>query len=115
MKYFKNPEKCNSSKTKTKRVSQGSSISIQNNRYNIPFEADKSNFSGSYGGGLLESSRLVTEDFGSPNQSKTFRDLSKYLNKSDNKASPQNKDLIHEQETYRDRAQPPHQGKFPIF
>jgi hypothetical protein len=88
------------SKNKKKRVSQGSSCSNQNNRYNKPFEGDRSGVSGSFGGGLLESSRLITDDYISPNHLRTHRNLSKYLNKSEKKSPPINQDLIHEQLVY---------------
>lgn len=60
---YSNKNRLNTSKTKSKRVSQTSSYSIQNNRYNIKFEGERSGLSGSYGGGLLENSRLVTEEY----------------------------------------------------
>lgn len=87
----------NISHRKGKRISQGSSCSIQNNRYKKGFEGDKSGVSGSFGGGLLENSKLVTDEFGSPSESRTFRDLSKYMNKSDKKSSNVNQDLEYEE------------------
>lgn len=80
---------------------------MQNNRYGNKFEGEKSALSGSYGGGLLESSRLVTEEYVSPSQSRTFRDLSKYLSKSGKTTPHKNVDLIHEQQEYVDTNLPP--------
>jgi len=54
----------------------------------------------------------VTEDFVSPTQSRTFKDLSKYLSKSDKTSPLKNKDLIHEQLNYiADEKQNLTQGK----
>lgn len=81
--------------SKSKRVSQGSVGSIQNNRYNQTFEGDRSGISCSFGERLLDNSRLLTEEFNSPSQSKTFKDLSKYL-RSENHTPNQNQDLVFE-------------------
>jgi len=62
-----------SSINNSKRVSQGAALSIQNNRYKQSFEGEKSGFSTSGGGGgLLENSRLISEDCISSYQSKTY-------------------------------------------
>ncbi|CAI2381089.1 unnamed protein product [Moneuplotes crassus] len=100
-----NAAKIRDSSNKSKKISQESASSMQNNRYGKNFDGEKSLFSGSFGGGLLESSRLVTEEYASPNQSRTFRDLSKYLSKSDKTTPNKNKDLIHEQHEYVDQTQ----------
>ena len=81
---------------KPKRISQGSIGSVQNNRYNQPFEGERSGMSCSFGERLLDTSRLVSEDFASPSQSKTFKSFSKYLNKSDNKTQNESQNLMEE-------------------
>lgn len=96
-KYPSHAQQLEASKNKKKRESQGSSCSYQNNRYNKPFEGDRSGISGSFGGGLLENSRLITDEYISPSHSRSHRDLSKYLNKNEEKSPPINQDLIHEQ------------------
>lgn len=95
IKYQNYSDKLEANRSKPKQVSQCSLGSVQNNRYNQNFEGDRSGMSCSFGDRLLDNSRLVTEDYVSPSQSRTHKELSCYL-RSQNATPVTNQDLMHE-------------------
>lgn len=88
-----------SRKDQSKRVSQGSLSSAQNNRYNRAFDPEKSGASGSFADKLfLENSNLISnDDYQSPSNLLKNKSYTKYLTRSDRKSDASNhEELINE-------------------